>query len=180
MQHNKFQPALIVLAVLLFIPLAWMLLYFAGLLHGNVKNWGHQEFAGKSVALIAPAAEMESHFADCRHFITYGPGGVPVFNSVAYFGGRYELTMQVQVAIDSPTAGRIAGTPRFYLNEVSEVTVSPTGQVGAGYSENHKFGMAEWSQVFNANGDFSVIGITIDPTPVKGFANYAGASRPSN
>jgi hypothetical protein len=169
------------LAIVLLIPVIWAVLYFGVYIgYGNVKVRGHQDFAANGVSQIQPAMEMDQLFADCRHFITYGPNDVPLFNSVAYFGDRYELTMQVPVDIQSESSGTMTGTPEFYLNEVSVVSVSPSGQVGASFSRNLEFGNAEWQTLYDSHGDFSTIGFAVTTTSVPNFQKYIAASRPSN
>lgn len=168
-------------AILLLIPIIWAILFlgvFIGV--GNFKVWGHQEFAANGVSQIEPAAQMNHLFKDCRHFIVYGAKDQPLFNTDAYFGGRYVLTMQVPVAIVSRTSGRMIGDPTFHLNEVGRIEVSPSGQVGAYFSRNLEFGMAQWKQVYKADGDWSAIGFDVNPNAVKNFEKYAAACRPSN
>ena len=168
-------------AIVLAAPFIWALLYFGVYIgYGNYKVRGHQEFAAIRVSQIKPAMEMTQLFADCRHYITYGPNDVPLFNSVAYFGDRYELTMQVEVDIQSQASGKMTSRPQFYLNEVSSVSVSPSGQVGASFSRNQNFGATEWQQIYDANGDFSTIGFNVNSTAVPNFKRYATACRPSN
>ncbi len=143
-------------------------------------NRHHQEFAANGVSQIAPARQMAELFADCRHYVTGGPNNTVLFNSVAYFGDRYELTMQAPVKIESKTSGSMIGEPQFYLNEVSTVRVSPSGQVGASFSRNKNFGTSEWEKVYHANGNFGTIGFDVNPTPVVDFHKYTDAARPSN
>ena len=154
--------------------------YWAFFFATAFQNRHHQDFAVNGVSQIAPAAQMDELFKDCRHYITYGPNNVPLFNSVAYFGDRYELTMQVPVEIESDSSGSIIGAPNFYLNETSAISVSPTGQIGASFSRNLNFGPAKWRQVYNGNGDFGKIGFVVNPTPVPNFKTYTDACRPSN
>jgi hypothetical protein len=123
---------------------------------------------------------MDELFEDCRHFVTDGPNDVPQFNSVAYFGGRYELTMQVPIRVDSGRSGKVVGKPKYYLNEVSAVSISPSGQVSAMFSRNLSFGPSEFAQVYDAHGDFGTVGFAINATPVPNFQKYADASRPSD
>lgn len=170
-------PALAVLAV----PFIWAVLYFGVYLgYGNYKVRGHQEFAANGVLQIKPAMEMDRLFADCRHFVTYGPNDIALFNSVAYFGDRYVLTMQVPVDIQSESSGTMIGKPLFYLNEVGSVSVSPSGQVGASFSRGLNFDATKWQQVYDSGGDFSTIAFNVNTTPVPNFQKYAAACRPSN
>ena len=164
-------------------PVAFCLavvIVWACLIAVSLQNRNHQDFAANGVSQIAPAAQMDVLFKDCRHSITYGANNVPLFNSVAYFGGRYELTMQVPVTIETESSGSMIGRPNFYLNETSAILVSPTGQVGASFSRNLNFGPEKWAQVYNSNGDFGKIGFVVNPTPVPNFKRYTDASRPSN
>ncbi|MEM6471717.1 MAG: hypothetical protein AAF802_19305 [Planctomycetota bacterium] len=73
---------------------AWIVLVVLAYIAPATANRNHQEFAENGVQLIEPAAQMDATFSDCRHFVTYfGEPSRPVWNSVAYFGGRYELAM---------------------------------------------------------------------------------------
>lgn len=184
MSNRKFVVALLAIpaGAILLVPFLWAVLYFGVYLgYGYYKTHGHQEFAANGVSQIKPAKEMDQLFADCRHYITYGSThDVALFNSVAYFDDRYELTMQVPVDIQSESSGTMTGTPQFFLNEVGSVTVSPSGQIGASFSRNLHFGATEWQQVYDSSGDFSTIGFNINPKPVPDFQKFAAASRPSN
>jgi hypothetical protein len=183
MSNRTLLPILFVVPVVavLAVPFIWAVLYFGLYIgYGNYKVWGHQEFAANGVSQIKPAREMDQLFSDCRHSITYGANDVPLFQSEAYFGDRYELTMQVAVSIQSASSGVTVGKPQFYLNEVSAVTVSPSGQVGASFSRNLNFGAAKWQQVYESGGDFSTIGFNVNTTSVANFRSYAHANRPSN
>ncbi len=166
--------------VVLSIPVIWGVLYFGVYLgYRNYSVRGHQEFAANGVSQIKPANEMDQLYDDCRHFVTYA-NGVPHFTSVAYFGDRYTLTMEVAVDIHSSSSGTMTGKPQFYLNEVNKVTVYPSGQVGASFSRNLNFGKAKWQTVYEAGGDFSTIGFKVNKTSVTDFQKYASANRPSN
>ena len=168
------------MVAVLSIPVIWAVLYFGVYLgYGNFSVREHQEFAANGVSQIKPAKEMDQLYDDCRHYVTYA-NRVPLFNSVAYFGGRYQLTMQVTVDIQSESSGTMTGKPQFYLNEIGKVTVSPCGQVGASFSRNLEFGNAKWQAVYEAGGDFSTIGFKVNATSVTDFQKYASAGRPSN
>jgi hypothetical protein len=86
--------------------------------------------------------------------------------------------MQVPITIESSTSGKVIGEPQFYLNEVSSVSVSPSGQISASFSTNRDFGLAEWKLVYAAGGDFGKIGYKINTgPPIKDFDVYAKSSR---
>ena len=170
------------MAVVVAIPIAWAVFYFGIYIgYGNWKVRGHQEFARNGVSQIQPAAEMDNLFDDCRHYIVYsGRGVVSTWNTTAYFGGRYELTMQVPVDIKSSSSGSVIADPRFYLNEVDSVSVSASGGVGASFSRGIELDAAQWKKVYESGGDFSEVGFTIINTHVPDFQQYTGAGRPSN
>ena len=183
--HHILRTTLLGLAAVIVLCVAapfiiWAIFYFGIYFgYGGYKVWGHQAFAANGVAQIIPAHEMEQLYADCRQYVTY-QGDDPIFNSVAYFGDRYVLTMQVPVAIQSSTSGRMVGPPRFFLHEIDTVSVSPSGRVSASYLRSLEFGMTEWSKVYGANGDFSTIGFNVNPSPVMNYAKFVSAERPSN
>lgn len=177
------RPRIALIAAIVAPPLAFSLasvLFIACVIAQGLGNRHHQSFAANGLSQITPARQMDELYDDCRRYITYDGNFRPEFNSVAYFGGRYELTMQVPVEIKSASSGSMIGEPRFHLHEVSDVSVSPTGEgAGASFSRDFKFGLPEWEKVYQAKGDFSVIGFTINPTPVPDFEKYTAAERPS-
>lgn len=160
------------LSVVLLFVLFWLTLFTT-----VFQNRDHQSFAANGASQIQPARQMDEVFDECHHYITYSKDS-PVFNSVAYFGDRYELTMQVPVNIKSKTSGSVTGEPKFYLNEIESITVFPSGGVSTSYSRDLHFGSAEWQKVFESKGDFSTIGFDIKPTGVANFQKHVDASRP--
>lgn len=167
--------------VMLAATFRWPALYFGVYLgYGNYKVRGHYEFAANGSSQIKPAKEMATLFARCRHFISYGPNEVPLFNSVASFGNRYVLTMQVEVEIQSRSSGTMVGRPRFQLLEVDDVTLLPSGQVQASFSRDLNFGDTEWQQVYASGGDLTTIGFDVDTTAVANIRQLVDTHRPSN
>ena len=176
MLSRNFKIALISAIILL--PALFVFLFYALYFGQGLFTFWHQSFAANGVAQIKPASQMDAMYADCRHFITYGPNNVSIWNSVAYFDGRYELTMQVPVQISSSTSGRMTGQPQFHLREVSAVSVDPDGQVGAKFSREFVFGLAQWKNVVDAGGDFGAIGFKMNTgAPVKDFEAHAKGAR---
>jgi hypothetical protein len=169
---------LIVLGVAIVVVAAWAFFFFVIYLgFGNYQTRGHQEFARNGVSQIEPARQMEELFENCRHFITYtGPEGISTWDAEAYFGGRYHLSLQVPVEIESATRGRVIGEPRFYLWEVESVSISPSGQVHTSFvgSGQLEFGRAEWLRIVAADGVFGAIGYHIKTgPPIPNFEAYA-------
>ena len=152
-----------------------------------VKLGGHPGYTATvlSAATAIPiAVEMERTFPETDHFIVEygrarGPGSRQ-WHTKSYFGGRYVLTMQVDVAIDfdAHRITEIVGEPKFYLTKADHVDVEPDGRAVVSYrGEQPVFGASDWAKVYKAGGDFSVIGITIDPTPVRDFDKYVNHLR---
>jgi hypothetical protein len=139
----------------------------------------------RSGATAVPiAVEMERTFPATDHFIEYFARGHGPrrWNTQSYFGERYELTMQVDVEInfDALRITGIVGEPKFYLKKADRVEVLPDGRAVVSYrGDQPVFGAGDWAKVYKAGGDFSVIGITIDRTPVKDFDKYVNHLRRS-
>ena len=163
------------ISILLLFVLFWI--FF---LSTAFQHYEYSKFAAQGFRQIQPAKQMNNLYADCRHYTTFGPNDTPLFNSVAYFGGRYELTMQVPYEIFSDGRGAMTGPPTFYLSEVGKVSISPSGQTSADFSDSLIFDIDKWKQVYKSDGDFSKIGFKINPTGVPNFKKYADASRPSD
>lgn len=157
----------------------WLVLFVAVYILPAIANRNHQEFARNGVHLIKPAAQLDAMFSDCRHYIIYGgEQSRPVWNAVAYFGDRYQLTMQVPVRIESKTEGEVAGPPEFFLIEVYSVRLRPDGTVdGASIGKDYRFDEAQWQKVVASGGDFGAIGINLNPAPVPNFRRYAASRR---
>jgi hypothetical protein len=91
----------------------------------------------------------------------------------SYFNDRYQLSMRTAVEIDtaSKTVTRLRGEPTFVLREIESVVEAPVSidtlpeSPKPKWRREHRFDLEEWNKVVAADGDFSVIGITIDTTP---------------
>ena len=137
----------------------------------------------RSAATRLPiAVEFEKLFpGQTDHFITqygfnrYGGDRTNTWNSEAYFGGRYSLTMQVEVTVDyAKRTITLAGEPVFYLEEITRVDGT-----SASYGGLHaRFGEKEWSKAYQAGGNFSLIGLKLDTrSPVPHFNDFVNAMR---
>ncbi len=107
-----------------------------------------------------------------------------IWNTVVYFGGRYQFGYQVDVIVDYKynRISKIAGTPQFYLWEVATLTPSNSdGVVEATYNKSNGIpfiGEKQWNEIVAAKGDFSVVGIhLITNSPIAGFDDYVHSWR---
>lgn len=130
---------------------------------------------------LPAAVQIEELFGDADHFIThYGMRSEKsnIWNTVTYFGGRYELTMQVRVRVDyDKKCIEVAGSPEFSLVEIRRVRKSTSGLIGADCGKNFRFSEDEWQKVLASGGDFSVIGIELDASSVADFDDFVAAVR---
>ena len=54
------------------------------------------------------------------------------------------------------------------------------GQISTSSSKDHQFYAADWETVYEANRDWSKVGIEIDATGLPRFQTYIDAVRPFN
>ncbi len=127
------------------------------------------------------AVEMEQLFGTADHFITHFGSrseASNLWNTVAFFGGRYELTMQVKIRVDyDKNQIEVVGDPEFYLVEVRSIKVYDDGRTDGQYDRNFRFTKEEWKTVSEHKGDFSVIGFELKTEPVAGFDAYVASWR---
>ncbi len=128
----------------------------------NIQNYTRAVKSGFSK--IPEALQIESLFGEADQFISYSGPYVPQkWNTVAYFDGRYILSMEVEVETNSEFSEitKVVGEPHFFLWEADQIVIEADGQPDTKYSRDLRFGLSDWKKVFAAKGDFSVIGITI-------------------
>lgn len=129
------------------------------------------------------AVQMERLYGDADHFVVhYGFDDQPRnWQTCVWFGDRYQLSMQVKVDVDySANTIRAVGEPKFILNEVSKVTIGSDGRIGADYdgeANQIEFGLEEWNTLYENDGDFSKIGVSITHVPILDFQKFIDAIR---
>ena len=98
------------------------------------------------------------------------------WNTVVWFGGRYELTYQTLVMPDYRAHSvKQTQNPIFILCEITTTTNAGRGAEFDPAGER-RFGEVEWNRIIAAKGDFSVIGVHIKTNaPVAGIENYIAA-----
>lgn len=148
------------------------------------QNWDEYKATVRSARAVLPiAVQMEEVFPIADHFITHFgfDSGPKMWNTEVFFGGRYTLTMQVDVEIDykAKTITKVVGEPKFYLHEVQNIQILPDGRASSSYnSRNEKrFGSAEWEKIRQANGELSTLGLTANTEAVQHFDEYVSQWR---
>lgn len=101
----------------------------------------------ESAAVAIPAAvQMELLYGDADHFITeFGFDRKPkLWNTEVFFGGRYTLTMQVEVKVSySENRVSLVEEPRFHLIGADEIHVLPDGRTSTRYAgDEHWFSLS--------------------------------------
>lgn len=134
------------------------------------------------IATLPWPKQMEVMFGEGDHFVThFGFDSKPKqWNTEVYFGKRYMLTLQVDVVINysAGTVVKTASPATFYLTKIARIQRLPDGRMstfpGNGWTVNEE----QWSQLVAANGDWSVLGISLRmDDPVPGFDGYVKAHR---
>jgi hypothetical protein len=126
--------------------------------------------------------EMEALFGEGDHFVThYGfSPGPKKWNTEIFFGGRYTLTLQVDVDIDykGHTIRSNVAPAKFYLWEVGALIRGARGVEGADIAGQWIFDEAKWKRLVQAKGDWSAIGIPVNTnSPIEGFDDYVKGCR---
>ena len=142
------------------------------------QRWPAQETMVRTgYSLIPEAQQIDDLLDPAWHKVcNYTEPDTAEWQSVALFGGRYELTMAVHIQIDrqSGKVTKVLDKPQFTLAQVTSIEVRDDGTIGSiYYGESHSFAQAEWQKVVAAKGDFSVIGIRlVQGKPVANFDAY--------
>jgi|GEM_PF-2848817 len=138
----------------------------------RLPGWNKYEAIHRDAANKIPAAvEIERRFPATDHFITHfnWPNQESnVWNTEAFFGGRYTLTMQLDVRIDYRKQTLTPVTaPRFFL--VGAYECSRDGASKSRADLQWRFSSKEFETLVASGWDFEQIGITILDTPVENF-----------
>ncbi|MFN0198994.1 MAG: hypothetical protein ACKVT0_19780 [Planctomycetaceae bacterium] len=131
----------------------------------------------KSACIGVPiAGQIEEIFGDADHFISRLGMGDEIWNTEVFFGGRYSLTMQVEVNVNySKKTVKQVGQPKFYVAECTEIMITPSGMTGAKLKpviEGPPLDAKQWIKIYEKRGDFSVLGVTLNEEPLPNFEKY--------
>ena len=141
---------------------------------GDVPSYRSAIQSGRKI--IAPALEMEKQFPKTEHMlIMYGGTGSAQheWQTVSYFGGRYELTMTVDVMLsdDGKTVETVIREPTFDLNVCSKIS-SDLGCLYQG-SKHQEFGIDKWNQLRDSGFDLKIMDSQFDGSVLKNFDAFA-------
>lgn len=142
----------------------------------NFTRAGYRKAVLSGLKTIPEAKQIEELLGDSDHFISYH-GSRELGNewyTEVHFGGRYSLTMQVPVRMgrDFDEVLEVIGDPTFLFLEANAIIEDGRG-VTFDRSAERRFTAKEWAEIYEAKGDFSVIGITLkQDEPLEGFDKY--------
>ncbi len=128
-------------------------------------------------AVIAPAIEMEKQFSNTEHMlIMYGGTGSSKheWQTVSFFAGRYELTMSVDVFLNSDGSSilRVDDKPRFSLSVYQSIGAQGDSAT-ADKSRGSEFSIDKW-QAFKESGfDIKILDPAYDGSILPFFEQHA-------
>ncbi len=139
----------------------------------------HDKVVRHGVETLVFPKEVESLFGatNVDHFISnFGSQKPsPIWNSVAYFSGRYTFALQVPISIDYQNCklNRATGVVFIQINETTKVDVSKSGIAAATEKGQWRLNGEEWKRFVTNKGDWTVVKIPIlTNAPVKGFDEF--------
>ena len=142
----------------------------------------HNKAVENGVDTLLFPKEVETLFGTTNvdHFIR-NLTGAAVWNSAAYFAGRYTLELRVPIAIDYEhcRVKNVLGPAEIWIDEVTKVDFSRSGAPGARLEGGHwRLKENEWRSLVKNGGNWSVVNVPIiSNAPVKGFDAYANSVR---
>jgi len=145
------------------------------------KMVDYKQTVRSGIATLPWPKEMEALFGEGDHAIThyaFSPGPKDWWTEI-HFGGRYTLTMHVDVEIDyeKNLIVKYVSPPRFSLVEVGSL-VRENGEIrGAKIADQWFFDEMRWKKLVEAKGDWSVIGLPVKNSLIPSFDEYVKICR---
>ncbi len=146
---------------------------------GSHYGWDTNDYrsavrSGRS--LIAPAIEMEKQFPDTEHMlIMYGAtGSKHEWQTVSFFGGRYVLTMSVDVFLNSNGTSvlRVDDNPRFSLSVYRSIEANGDS-AAVDKSRGTEFTIDKWLAFKESGFDLKILDPAYDGSVLPYFKEYA-------
>jgi hypothetical protein len=119
-------------------------------------------------------ARIERLFGQTDHFVDFsGHAGSKQWNTVAYFDGRYELTLQVEVEIGANYSIQNSKSPKLSLVEVESLERRENGTFQAKISNQWVLDESQIDRLLESNGAWETVGIAIKKgQPLRDFDEY--------
>jgi hypothetical protein len=141
----------------------------------------HDKAVEHAVDILTFPKEVETLFGatNVDHFIR-NFSGAAIWNSAAYFAGRYTLELGVPIAIDYEhcRVKQVLGPAEVRITEVTQVSFSRSGAPGATLKGHWRLSENEWRSLVKNDGNWSVVNVPIvSNAPVKDFDAYANSIR---
>jgi len=128
---------------------------------------------------LTAALEMENQFSNTEHIlIMYGATGKAEheWHTISCFGGRYELTMIVDVVLNTDgTAVLRASEPPTFILWVCQDTGADGGGATFDSSREQKFGLEKWTAFKESGFDLKLLDPSYDGSVLEDFDEYANA-----
>lgn len=145
---------------------------------GDLESYRSAIRAGR--ATIKLALEMETKFPRTEHMIImYGAVGSDEheWQTVSFFGGRYQLTMAQSVILssDGTRIRKVIGEPVFYLLKCESVTADG----GASYTGKLSLDRDKWNAFRESNFDMKIIDPDWDGSVLEDFDAFADSVQAS-
>jgi hypothetical protein len=123
-----------------------------------------------SVAMLKAAEAMFPKNTKEIYYFYRPKNKQPRLEFVAYIGERYILLLRSTIKIDYDSE-TIQEPKEFevYLDEVIAVNESNRGTLTLEHGQHWKIENKDFVKILEANGDFTVIGISLNPKPVEKF-----------
>ena len=140
--------------------------------------------AGSRLLILPGEVEKLFGAVNVDHLISKfdSKGKIPVWHSVAYFGGRYQLLLQIPIWFDhhdcdTDTLGGL-NSAMIQINEIADVSVGKDGVATAKLGNHWVLGPGGWEALVKNNGQWSVVNLPIvTNSPVAGFETYVTQER---
>ena len=127
-------------------------------------------------SLIGPALDMEKQFSDTEHMlIMYGAtGSKHEWQTVSFFGGRYELTMSVDVFLNSNGTSvlRVDDNPRFSMSVYRSIEAKGDS-AAVDKSRGTEFTIDKWLAFKESGFDLKILDPAYDGSVLPYFKEYA-------
>ena len=141
---------------------------------------GTDDTDATTAALKMPpvAQDFEKLFPDSVHSIDHMKHQYPDgeyrrgdnWYGKAYLHNRYSIDMRFPFETNEDSTVKILDEPTFFFCELAEAGINEQGNPWFRHGESRCIDHSEWNKLVDAEGDFSVLGLTIiKDSPIENF-----------